>query len=564
MRFKEFADRLEGLEGTTSRIKITDFLAALIGELGAEEVDKGVYLLLGQLAPEYKSIEFNMADKMVVRAIAAAAGVSGDEVMRIFKEEGDLGKVVKKMNFGEDKSLTVDEVYRWLKKVAEDEGGGSQERKVELLAELLKQLDSVSGKFVVRTILSKLRLGFSYKTILDALSVFTCGDKRDRGKLELAYQVLPDVGLLAKRVKLEGVEKTVSSVKPILGVPIASMLAQRLKSPAEMIKKMGRVAVEPKFDGTRVEIHFRRGEAVRTFTRNMKETSFMFPELKDMEKWVSANELILDSEAVGLDEERKAMADFQTTMTRRRKHEIGDFVTKVPIKFYVFDVMFKDGESLMSRTYTERREVLAQSVMNGDLFQVDNYEITDDPETITKLHRQMLDEGLEGIIVKKANSEYVPGRTGWRWVKMKEVEKSVAKLTDTVDVVVMGYSVGQGKRAAFGIGRFLVGIRDGEKIKTVTKIGTGLSDDQFRELKRRLDRVVVSEKPGEYEVEKTLTPDVWVEPSVVVEVGADEIIKSPKHSAGWALRFPRLVRFRDDKDIEGVTTLNELRQIRKE
>ena len=172
---------------------------------------------------------------------------------------------------------------------------------------------------------------------------------------------------------------------------------------------------------------------------------------------------------------------------------------------------------------------------------------------------------MEGVIVKKYDTAYIPGRTGWRWVKMKEEEAASGKLADTIDCVVMGYSAGRGKRVSFGLGQFLVGVLDppaGGMIKTVTKVGTGLTDEQFRELKKRLSGLEVKDKPKEYaDVSKLLQPDFWVEPSLVVEIAADEITKSPNHSAGLALRFPRLVRFRDDKSPDQATTVAEVKKL---
>jgi DNA ligase-1 len=193
---------------------------------------------------------------------------------------------------------------------------------------------------------------------------------------------------------------------------------------------------------------------------------------------------------------------------------------------------------------------------------VDDYWETDDPKKIRQMHERLLGEGLEGVIVKKLGSEYVPGRTGWRWVKMKEVEESHAKLSDTVDCVVMGYYRGRGKRAQFGIGAFLVGIKGEGGYVTVTKVGTGLTDELFRELKNRLDRLVVRERPRDYVIDKALEPDVYVEPELVVELAADEVTESPTHTAGLALRFPRLVKLRDDKSVDQITSLKELEGMR--
>lgn len=583
MKIATFSQYLQNLENTSSRIEITKILSELFSESNASEIDKVTYLLLGSIAPRYKTVVFNIADRMMVRAIAKAFGLDADEVTREYKSKGDLGMVAqnyaeKVKNPKEIQDTEIVEIFEELLKIANDDGEGSQERKVDKMANILANVDILSTKYITRITLGKLRLGFSDKTILDALSWFETGGKSKKNLLEQAYNVLPDVGLLAKHVKENGIEKTVKNITPVVGVPVLPALAARLKSPTEMIEKMHEVAVEPKYDGLRIQIHYKKagfddGTQVKAFTRNLNETSWMFPELLNLGKYVKADEAIFDSEAVGVDEERKTMANFQTTMTRRRKHDIEQISQKIGIQFCIFDCLSVNGENLTDLPYLMRREKLAKILVDSVVTHNVEYVITKDPGEINSLMKKNLSAGLEGIIVKRVDSKYIAGRTGWRWVKMKEEETSKAKLSDTIDAVVMGYYRGRGKRTVFGLGGFLVGIADptsreasrGETvIKTLTKIGTGLTDDQFRELKKRLKNLETKDKPKEYgDVAKILIPDVWVTPSLVVEIAADEITKSPNHSSGYALRFPRLVKFRDDKMFSQATSLNELKGIMK-
>lgn len=559
MRFSDFAKYLDRLERTSSRIEITKILAELFKKTSVEEIDKVVYLSLGILAPGYKGIVFNLAERMMIRVIAKASGKDVKDVLSLYKKEGDLGNTAEKLIKGSKPPESVSEIYIKLYKVAVDEGAGSQERKIEAMAKILSELDPLSSRFVARIPVGKLRLGFSGKTILDALSWMEFGDKRAKGELEKVHQVRPDVGFLAKMVKQKGAKK-IGRVSPEMGTPVLPMLAQRLKSPAEMIGKMGEVAVEPKLDGLRLQIHF-DGREVKAFTRNLNETAWMFPELKETGKYLNAKKVILDTEAVGVDEKRESLANFQTTMNRRRKHEIEAFAAKIPVVFYAFDVLLVGSKSLMDKPYKERRKELEKTVTPGKLFKLVDYEITKDPKRITELNRQKRREGLEGIMLKKVSGTYVPGRTGWRWVKMKEAEGSAAKLADTVDAVIMGYSAGTGKRTQFGLGTFLVGIKSGDSIKTLTSVGTGLTDEQFRALNKTLKKYLVKEKPKEYEVNKINIPDYWVTPKLVVEIAADNLTKSPSHTSGLALRFPRLVRFRDDKSPDEATTLKEIKKL---
>jgi DNA ligase-1 len=574
MLFKELAKYLQKLELTSSRIEITKILADLFNKSKKNEIDKVTYLLLGSLAPSYGGIVFNIAEQMMLQVISKAYDVSLEKVKMLYRKKGDLGEVAwylsKDLGSGEgQRSQSVLSVYKQLFAIASDEGQGSQERKIEKTAELLENLDSLSVKFVARIPVGKLRLGFSDKTILDALSWMETGGKNKKKKLETAYNVLPDVGLLAKNVKRGGIDRAVEKVSPMVGAPILPALAQRLKSPQDMIEKMREVVVEPKFDGLRIQIHYKKkgfdkDSKVKAFTRNLNENSWMFPELKGVGKQINAEETILDTEAIGVDEQRKTLANFQATMTRRRKHNIESISSKVKIKFYVFDVLYKNGKNLMNLPYVKRRENLEKIVKKGKVLEVVDYVSTTESKVIRKEMEKYLEDGLEGVIVKRADSKYVAGRTGWRWVKMKEEEASYAKLADTIDCVVMGYISGRGKRTQFGIGGFLAGITDGEKIKTLTKVGTGLTDDQFRELKKRLSKLEAREKPKGYgEVNKTLKPDIWVTPSLVVELAADEITKSPIHSSGFALRFPRLVKFRDDKKPSQATSVGEIKKLYK-
>lgn len=565
MKFKELSVYLDKLEKTSSRIEITKILADLFKKSATSEIDKIVYLLLGRLGPKYKSIVFNLAEKMMLVAIADAYKKEIKEVKSLYQKEGDLGKVCQILAKGKGKELSVLEVFDRFVGIAKDEGEGSQERKIKETARLLFELDPLSARFVARIPVGRLRLGFSDKTVLDALSWMRRGDKSAKAKLEKVYQVIPDVGALALRVKEVGIKKGIKGVKAKVGVPILPMLAQRLKSPREMIEKMGMVSVEPKLDGLRLLIHFKAGKDgfIKAFTRNLNENAWMFPELKNIGKYVKASEVILDTEVVGVDEKRKSVANFQVTMTRRRKHAIEETASKVPVRFFVFDILFKNGKSLMDELYIRRRDVLKDTVKSGKLFDVVEYKLTKDPKEISRLNARYTKEGLEGIMVKRADSRYVPGRTGWRWVKMKEAEGALAKLADTIDAVVMGYTTGKGRRSTFGIGQFLAGVRDKGKIKTITKVGTGLTDEQFRELKKRLAKLEVKERPKEYEVHKTLEPDFWVRPSLVVELAADEITKSPNHASGLALRFPRLVKLREDKSPAQSTTLSEVKKLFK-
>jgi DNA ligase-1 len=556
MQFKELAAYLEKLEKTSSRLEITRILGDLFKKTSPGEIDKVTYLSLGILAPNYEGVILNLAERMMIRVLAKAYGLPVKKVESEYKKSGDVGSAAQKLAGGRGSNKSVSDVYEKLLEIAADNGEGSQERKIEKTAELLKVLDPQSVRFVSRIPMGRLRLGFSEKTVIDALSSVSHFSSKE---IEEVYNIRPDIGYIARLVK----EGNLKSAKPEVGVPVVPMLAQRLNSTSEMVKKMGEVSVEPKFDGLRIFIHYcKKDNFIKIFTRNMNAIPLeTFPELNEVGKFIKADEVILDSEAIGVDPKREMFLDFQKTIQRRRKHEIAKNASEIPLQFQVFDILLVDGRSMIGEPYIKRREELKKAVVSGSLLRIDENTITRDPEVIKKLHQKYLKMGLEGVVVKKANGFYVSGRAGWNWIKMKEEEGQRGRLSDTIDCVIMGYTAGLGKRVGFGVGQFLAGIKDGEVFKTVTKVGTGLTDEQFKELKTRLTKIQVKEKPKEYEVNKDLYPDFWVEPQVVVELAADEITVSPKHTAGYALRFPRLIRFRDDKSAEDATTYTELHQI---
>jgi DNA ligase-1 len=333
MQFKELSDYLSKLEKISSRNEITALLAELFSGLSASEIQMVCYLLTGSVASSYQGVVFNVAGKMVERAIAQTYAVDLPEVAKVAKETGDLGLTAvhfAQKNQGKN-AIKVEDVFTSLTAITEAEGDGSQEQRISLIASLLKPLTGEESKYVVRMLLGNLRLGFSDKTMIDALSVMEVGSKEKSKDIARAFEVVPDIGALAKRIKESGIEKATKNITPIIGIPVMPMLCSRLKSPREMIKKMGEVSVEPKFDGLRVIIHYSKSKNIlKAFTRNLKDISNMFPELSRAHSYVHASDFILDTEAVGMDPDLLTMADFQTTMKRRRKHDIAESQKSIP------------------------------------------------------------------------------------------------------------------------------------------------------------------------------------------------------------------------------------------
>lgn len=591
MHFSTFANYLQKLEVTASRLEITAILAELFQSLEKEEIEEACYLLQGRLLPQYTGLEFQIAIKTVMKAGARLVPTQTKKTETLFAEPsyeeqekwvesqyhqlGDLGLVLEQIlreHPQSHKKQSIRDVYAELLLLAQDNGAQSQQRKLLRLIDLLKSLEPLSAKFVVRIILGRLRLGFSDMTMIDALSWVMTGTKAERDMLEDAYQKKTDIGKLAafylSQKDSQKRQRALVNYKVEVGVPVIPALCQRLNSAAEMIEKMHEVIAEPKYDGLRVQIHIDKTaknplDRLKTYTRNLEETTHMFPELLETLEQVHCQKCILDAEAIGYDPATGDLLPFQQTVQRKRKHGIEEKAKEVPIRFYVFDVLAVDDQDLLQVPLRQRKEKLNQIFQDNSILYHSPELRTTDAQKLHEYHEEQLAEGLEGVVVKQIDSMYQSGRKGWSWVKMKETEGSSGKLSDTIDVVVMGYYFGRGKRAGFGIGAFLVGVMDeaNEKILTIAKIGTGLSDEALRETKKNCDKLVTKEQPSQYVVHKMLLPDVWCLPGFVVEVAADEVTISPIHSAQLALRFPRLIKFRPDKTWQQITTLSELKQI---
>lgn len=569
MRFHDFAQQLLSMEDTSSRLVMTEQLAQIFRALEPSEIAPASYLLQGQLLPNYESQEFGISIKTILKALSHLAG---RDVTKEYKEVGDAGKmasmILEQHQVGEQ---TVSEVYHSLLFLAKETGEGSQDRKLQQLIQLLSSSDAVSGKLVIRMILGKLRLGFSTMTMLDSLSWAMCGAKTESSLLEDAYQRRADIGFIASRylVVEDAVERqqVLATISLQVGTPVMPALCQRLNSATEIIDKMHTVIAEPKFDGLRLQIHIEKTDAgvhVKAFTRNLEDASHMFPELLVAAQQVQCRSCILDSEAISYDPATGQLRTFQETITRKRKHDIAETAAGMPIRCYVFDVLELDGRSLIAEKLRDRKDLLKNLFINNEVFYYTEYITTSDPKELREFHEQQLAEGLEGAVIKQQDSLYQSGRKGWSWVKIKEAEGTRGKLKDTLDCVVLGYYAGRGKRTQFGMGAFLVGVladESSEQLKTIAKIGTGLSDEQFRELYQRCQPLISDTPPRNYDVPKAVVPDVWVQPGLVVEIAADELTQSPVHTAGVALRFPRLVKFRDDKNWQQATTVGELKSL---
>ncbi len=563
MKFAKLAESLAKLESTTKRLEMTAILGNLFKEASTEDIGPIVYLSQERLGPAFEPIDFGIGESLAAQALAKATGKDVDTIKKMYKQKGDYGVVAEKLLTNKGNTLSVKQVYDRLMAIATTSGEGTVEKKVGLLADALQKVSGKEGRYLLRIPLGRLRLGVGDPTVMEGLSWSKTGDKSLRPQIERAYNVCSDLGEVATLFKSDGVD-ALAKISVEAGKPVRMALAERAKSAEDIVTRLGKGAIEKKYDGFRCQIHKQNGK-VRIFSRNMEETTDMFPDvIEGIRKQVKAKSLILEGEALAYDPATDEFKPFQITMQRKRKYGIEEMSKESPLRLIAFDLLFLDGKDFTGEPYSKRHEMLEKIITKDDKIQVAEHLVTQDSKEIEKYFMDAITAGLEGIMAKRLDSKYQAGARNFNWIKLKRSYQG--HLSDTVDCVIVGYLRGRGMRARFGIGAVLIAVYDekNDRFVTIGKVGTGFKDDEWPKLRKMLDDIAVGHKPAR--VEALMQPDVWVEPKYVVEVQADELTRSPIHTAGkvgdepgYALRFPRAVHYiRLDKKAEDATTVKEI------
>ncbi|MEM1610352.1 MAG: ATP-dependent DNA ligase [Sulfolobales archaeon] len=591
MLFETLAEVFERLETTSSRLQLTAILTDLFKKADPEDIDKVVYLVQGELWPQWRGEpELGVGEKLLIKAISISLSVPEAEVERLYKKHGDLGRVVEHLKavkrtqgggltafMGKQaRKLSVSEVYNSLVKVARLVGEGSRDLKIKILVSLLQDASPKEAKYIVRLVEGNLRLGVGDATIMDALAIAFGGSDAMRSIVERAYNLRADLGNIASILAREGIE-ALKELKPEVGIPIRPMLAERLDNAREILEKVGGKAIaEYKYDGERAQIH-KKGDQVYIFSRRLENITHQYPDVVEMvKKHVKAREAIVEGEIVAIDPETGDMRPFQELMHRKRKHDVSDIAKKYPVVVRLFDALYVDGQDLTGAPLPQRREILERIVEQSQSFSIANYIVTDDPEELDRFFLKALEDGCEGIVVKAIHQKaiYQAGARGWLWIKYKRDYKS--EMIDSVDLVVVGAFYGRGRRAGL-FGTVLLAAYDPQNdvFKTVCKVGTGFTDQDLAEMNKMLQPLIINHRHPR--VVSDIEPDVWVVPQLVMEVIGAELTLSPLHTcckdavrkgAGVSIRFPRFIRWRPDKRPEDATTEKELlemyiRQLKK-
>ena len=577
MDYSDLVDVYEKLEKTTKRLEKTHILAEFLKTVRTDSLPYVVLLLQGNVYPAVEEKKIGVAAKLVLKAIASASGIPHDKVEHHWAKSGDLGETAAELMGKKKQStlfktdITVKKVMENLRKLATLEGEGTVSRKVDLISELLTSATSKEAKFIVRTMLEELRVGVADGTLRDAIVWAYFGkeigftynqkendfDVKDRIKyneysdaVQRAYDMVSDfseVIVAAKEKGLLGLAK--SSLK--VGAPIKVMLYPKAEDFKEAFEALGKPAqCEFKFDGFRIQAHKKDGK-ITLFTRRLENVTKQFPDVvKFVEEFVKAKEFIIDSEAVGYDSKTKKYVAFQIISQRiKRKYDIEEIAKKFPVELDVLDVVEYEVENCMNKPFRERRKILEKMVPKEVPFKLKLAEaiVTSSEKEAEEFYQRSLQAGNEGVMVKSLDAPYQPGRRVGGGVKIKPV-------METLDVVIVGAEKGEGKRAGW-LSSFIIACRDedSDELVEIGRVSTGFKEKSeegtsFDDMTKLLESLIVDKK-GKI---------VKVRPKIIIEVAYEEIQKSPEYSSGYALRFPRLVRLREDRGPDDASTLREV------
>ena len=557
MDYENICEVYERLEATTKGLEKTSILSGFLGKI--EKEPELIYLLKGKVFPDYDESELGISIQLGIKAISKAYGINETEIIRWFKEFGDLGRVAEKVLEKKKQTalfsgkLTTIKVIKNLRRLPTLEGKGTVSNKIDLIIELLNSASAKEAKYIMRTVLGDLKIGVGNGLLRDAIVDYCFNPKNIEEKkaysekVQEAYDKATDFAEVFEKSckgKLEDIY-----LSP--GKPVKVMLFPKAENIEDAFKIVGKpAAFEFKYDGFRMMINKEKNGKIKIFTRRLDNVTKQFPDaVKYAKENVKADSFIIDTEAVGYDSKTKKYRPFQDISQRiKRKYDIEKLEKELPIELNVFDIIFYNGKSLIKEDFEKRRKIL-EKIVRKDYRKIVLAEqiITDDDKKAEKFYEKALEEGQEGLMVKNLKAPYKPGaRVGYA-VKLKPDAREF-------DLVITGAEYGTGKRAGW-LTSFDVSCNNDGELLEVGKVSNGLKEKEeqglsFLGLTNKLKEIIVEEH-GKH---------VYVKPQIVVAVGYQNIQKSPSYSSGYALRFPRVKAFRPDRGKEDITTLDEIRQ----
>ncbi len=536
MLFMDFTRVCEQLDGTSGRLDMIDIISRVLPTLSPEELPVFVRFVMGRIFPDWSSKKLGIGPNLLYEATGYVAGMKKEQVIEKINTTGDAGRAVEELLLIKSQTtffheeLDLVRVYTELIAIAEMEGKKSQREKLLAVRRLLGNAHPLEGRYLTRIMLEELRIGVGEGSVRDAIAkAFNV----DSALVEHAMQALNDAGEVARLAKLG--PDALRDVHITLFHPVRMMLAQQ-GTIQNMIQEHGRVAAEFKYDGSRFQFH-KKGNWARMYSRRLEDITAALPDVIGKLLSSTGHDVILDGEVIAI-KDNKPMP-FQSVLRRfRRRHDIAEAQDAIEMVPVVFDILYLDGETLMDLPLETRRKKLESTVTMYLAPQV----VSSDPPEIEQTYKAALDAGHEGLMIKVPDSPYSPGQRGKNWIKIKPD-------VDTLDLAVIGGEWGEGKRAHV-FGSFLMACQDEGKLVALSRVATGFSDEQLADVYELLkDRVI--KKSGK---------EVTFEPGLVFEVGYSELQVSPTYQGGFALRFPRFIRIRDDKGLSDIETLGSIRE----
>ena len=571
MEFSILTQAFEKMEATTKRLELTDILVGLFKQTPSDVISKIVYLIQGKLRPDFEGVELGVAEKLAIRAISKSSGIPIKKIEEAYRKGGDLGHAAtvileqKTQTTFVVEDITVERVYETLFKIAKLEGSRSQDMKMKYISSLLNDANPQEASFILKILLGTLRLGIAENTVMDALAIAFSNSKENRKVLERAYNVSSDLGKVAETIAVKGLDG-VKEFQVTVFNPIRPMLADRVKSESEAIEKMGdNFAAEYKLDGERVQLHV-QGEKVVLFSRSLENITSYYPDIVEkIPKQLKAEEVILEAEAVAINEDSGEFLPFQELMHRRRKYKVEKAVSQYPITVNFFDMLYKDGKSCLDEDYSKRRELLEKTVTEDEFAKLVTMSTVHNENEIEEFLENSINAGCEGLMLKLLNTPYQAGSRGSYWLKLKREYRN--ELGDSLDLVVIGAFFGKGRRTG-RYGTLLLATYNDDKdiFPSICKVGTGFTDEDLDQLYQILQNKVTLKKNSR--IQSEMEADVWFEPELVIEIVASEITLSPIHktamdsirkNSGLALRFPKFTgKIRLEKAAEDASTDEEV------
>ena len=541
MKFSELADTYERISNAANDPARVRALAELFGRAEPRTLPAAAHFTLSEVVDPRLSDRLGVGPGTVRSVLARMFGLAPADVDEEVRRTGDMSEVVAAHVRGAD-TLEVDKLWQRTNRAVEQDEG-----REALVEYVFKNTTALGAKYFTRMVLNQMRIGAGLGTVARALAAAFDVEAKDAEHL---YAMTNDIGHTAAQAR-KG-PKALARAGLTLFRPYQFMNAQKVDNPEEIFGKLKgkKIIFEVKYDGARLQIHLKKGRPpeIRTYSRRLNDDTAAMPDVvAALAKAWKGGDAVLEGEAVAFDPELKEKQPFQAVLMRLgRVHGVEEKAREIPLVLHLFEMLYHDGEDLMGVPQSERRARLAKLFRETGRVKMTESVVTDSFEEQAAFFRRAIEEGHEGLMAKDPDAVYVPGRRAENWMKLKPA-------FETLDVVITGGIWGSGRRKGL-LSSLIVAVRDREGFKTVGKVGTGFSEETLRGLTARLEPSIISARGR----------DVELEPEVVIEVDFQDIQKTARYRAGYALRIPRFKRVRTDKSTREADDLARLKRLYKQ